>query len=498
MGANQSKPDITPPSFPEPYDAQPRKQQQLSEKPTPPSIMPASDSEAPRPRTYPNGDAYPEDDEKNVFVVFRRAMDEQMSSLMQGIFGLPSAVKRLDRWNGDKSNGAEVEQRGDRGEGDGRMHSENEDFIDRLWEKHLAQIEEHRWETVRHMENVRQAPSQKFTLPKQQLELGEKKVGDSEEGWEKMQRDEEQDQAWLDSRLALEKQYAGDCKSQIMEHMARFGPPVAALHPRYQNDYFREPLSPQHWIISDAVVPRWALGLIAPDFTTTLRTPAEMMWPSAHYLLFSRYSPLILENYKPTARDDGHWRRAFEDLLSTSSVEDPRGDVGAPSNETYRQYIQRLGSRNLLGLPTNSDQSSPSPDEPTTELELYEHAFDEHFNTTSNATVAETGPVEKPSASSAKRSSLSDTAKHATDKPNVLSIMTTTHSVTLPDGTTTTKKVLKRRFADGREETTETVDTSPTHIGATAVPQPARPQIQDQEFHRDEQSKKSGTWFWSK
>lgn len=68
-------------------------------------------------------------------------------------------------------------------------------------------------------------------------------------------------------------------------------------------------------------------------------------------------------------------------------------------------------------------------------------------------------------------------------KPDVLSALTTTQTTRLPDGTVTTKVVLKKRFSDGREETTERVHTSN--------------EKSEQPDHRVEESPKKKGWFWS-
>jgi hypothetical protein len=67
----------------------------------------------------------------------------------------------------------------------------------------------------------------------------------------------------------------------------------------------------------------------------------------------------------------------------------------------------------------------------------------------------------------------------AVSKLGVLSSLTTTETVRLPDGTVTTKVVLKQRFADGREETSECSHTY----------------REDSEVHGEEPSKKG--WFWA-
>lgn len=73
----------------------------------------------------------------------------------------------------------------------------------------------------------------------------------------------------------------------------------------------------------------------------------------------------------------------------------------------------------------------------------------------------------------------------ATHKPGVLSALTTTQTTRLPDGTVTTKVVLKKRFVDGREETSESVHTM-------------HESLQDEQDHTttEQRAKKKG-WFWS-
>ncbi|KAK0287244.1 hypothetical protein LTR35_002738 [Friedmanniomyces endolithicus] len=68
-------------------------------------------------------------------------------------------------------------------------------------------------------------------------------------------------------------------------------------------------------------------------------------------------------------------------------------------------------------------------------------------------------------------------------KVDVLSSLTTTHTTRLPDGTITTKVLLKQRFADGREESEEKVHTYREE--STGRQQ------------RPETEKRRGGWFWS-
>lgn len=77
-------------------------------------------------------------------------------------------------------------------------------------------------------------------------------------------------------------------------------------------------------------------------------------------------------------------------------------------------------------------------------------------------------------------------------RPDVLSQLTTTETVRMPDGTVTTKVVLKRRFADGREETKETVHTSNEALEAQAAEEKARV-----EAERKREGGKGKGWFWT-
>jgi len=86
-------------------------------------------------------------------------------------------------------------------------------------------------------------------------------------------------------------------------------------------------------------------------------------------------------------------------------------------------------------------------------------------------------------------------------KPNVtaskiLSTLSTTETITLPDGTVTTKVVMKKRFADGREESTETVSTNHAQEKAS-VQAPPRASENASAEDREGRSKDKKGWFWS-
>jgi hypothetical protein len=82
-------------------------------------------------------------------------------------------------------------------------------------------------------------------------------------------------------------------------------------------------------------------------------------------------------------------------------------------------------------------------------------------------------------------------------RPSILSTLTTTERTVAPNGSVTTKIVLKKRFADGREESTETVHTQRGQESDPweTVQQHVAPKHDEHEAEQRKE-KKSG-WFWS-
>ncbi|KAK8186970.1 hypothetical protein HDK77DRAFT_275978 [Phyllosticta capitalensis] len=111
--------------------------------------------------------------------------------------------------------------------------------------------------------------------------------------------------------------------------------------------------------------------------------------------------------------------------------------------------------------------------EPKTELDAYEQFLGSSSSPSppSPATKQQPATPEKPSLETVEASP-------------ILSTVTTTERTVLPDGTVTTKVVFRKRFADGREESSETLNTTRADA-STAPEQPA-------------EKKNGGGWFWSK
>lgn len=85
-------------------------------------------------------------------------------------------------------------------------------------------------------------------------------------------------------------------------------------------------------------------------------------------------------------------------------------------------------------------------------------------------------------------------------KSSILSTLTTTERAVAPNGTITTKVLLKKRFADGREESTETVHTErgqETNDPSRDPWKALRSAQSDSLETGDSRGKKKSGWFWS-
>ena len=83
----------------------------------------------------------------------------------------------------------------------------------------------------------------------------------------------------------------------------------------------------------------------------------------------------------------------------------------------------------------------------------------------------------------------------------IISRVTTTDRRTLPDGSIETKVVRKKRFLDGREESTETVHVTTSHQPSADHEIPDPTQVTGEPKKTNEvvasrKEKKNGGWFW--
>ncbi|KAI9798692.1 MAG: hypothetical protein M1833_004681 [Piccolia ochrophora] len=235
-------------------------------------------------------------------------------------------------------------------------------------------------------------------------------------------------------------------------------------------------------------------GSISPH-TTGVDSPL-------HYILFSDYSPVHLES-QLQQQDRSHrnpqWREAFEDLLTEDGVQIPHrpqttSEKRAESPESWILRLMGITSQGGLRGPEERRQQGPrdhalafleqehsSFDEdekntPQTEQDLYERFLGAYDPTPSPARAPQVGTT--PSSANPPR-------------PSILSTLTTTERTTAPDGSTHTRTVLKKRFADGREESSEITHSTPAAIKAEAE------KAKSATRSRGDAARTQKGWFWS-
>ena len=198
----------------------------------------------------------------------------------------------------------------------------------------------------------------------------------------------------------------------------------------------------------------------APRSSKSHPSKSLMGAPLFGYLLWSPYSPLHLEQ-DPVLRNHGDkWRRAFEDLTGTQI----KGEM------LDREILEKVPQRywkTMLGGAFGGFESIAMPEEildvakakgecwkdEFTELDLYER-----FLGNQDPQAASSSATSVPTYTTSRAAMPSTIAE--TPAPTVTSTLTTTERTTFPDGSVHTKVVLKKHFADGREESTETEHTS--------------------------------------
>ncbi|MCJ1475870.1 hypothetical protein MMC13_004534 [Lambiella insularis] len=235
-------------------------------------------------------------------------------------------------------------------------------------------------------------------------------------------------------------------------------------------------------------------------------------WPYG-YIMFSPYSPLCL---KESFQEHGLWMDAFKDLLSYEEKKESPCEMDHPQHifdslciqvaedpslaltiesllDKFRSTTEGLGSRHL-----ENDKEK----EDTTELDFYERVFEKQRSDREAQSLASRGShkfATEPEPKLAVGTTLSKESRPL----GIISTLTTTERVALPDGTVHTKVVLKKRFADGREESSETLHTTqggfqaqePSFTNSPAPSTDAKPESERLCKGKNKAEKKG--WFWS-
>ncbi|KAI9880935.1 MAG: hypothetical protein M1830_010003 [Pleopsidium flavum] len=399
-------------------------------------------------------------EEQNPFIVFRRYADEQLSSLLQGLIGLPSARTSLssdERW--------------------------------RPFDERRREWEMRTWGASSPPEDGEQRKACEDQTEDGAVDDASKKYTETN---------------------ALPKDYRGS--EGYSSHPSEDGYPLQR-HPFFNPTSSGDPQSytlGSDLLFQRGICPARAAGILSDAFT--------LAWPLS-YLVFSPYSPLRLEQQE-FFRDHGpRWRNAFEDLIAlerNKALPDRSpeniGDRGQDAGEWVTTLMtQGFGDgwkrisggsgyqvqRDTTAMDLDSRQpDNDAVDEAETELDLYERLLASPHTPPTAGTIPSNVSRGNPALPSHPAvAKISETA----EGPGIISALTTTERKVLPDGTVHTKVVLKKKFADGREESSETVHTTQGSVQQSTQAPTApngKENASEDAGRKDEENKNKG-WFWS-
>lgn len=254
------------------------------------------------------------------------------------------------------------------------------------------------------------------------------------------------------------------------------------------------------------------------------------------YLIHSRYSPLHLERQEQSCERGDKWRAAFEDLIASQDDQDQNSNPAKETQDGQRSglgwvmsmlelrhpadvedFCKALCSTARLAMPLASlgareatyeeeedgledeegegreREEYDKEDEEMTELDLYDRL--KTSNGLLSRICSEALKVQSQSLAEELEQAPPLVTERDNKKPGILSTLTTTERTTLPDGSVHTKVVLKKKFSDGREESTETIHTQ------NALAEQQKGAIvkasQEQRASKQEDNVGGKGWFWS-
>ncbi|KAF2993071.1 hypothetical protein E8E13_000978 [Curvularia kusanoi] len=464
--------------------------------------------------------------EDNPFIAFRRYADSQVSSLLNTVFTLPAQIAHYSNAHhareqclfgkADPQKCEELQALDART--DKLRHEGTESFragdVEAVLKKseQLMLLERQAGELRRAIliesdENENSAEQQKQLVER----VANKKGHEWSDIWDwpEAVRDEEQDDTefarWLESRA---RRAGGEIERMLIrleEDASKvFGEEMEELRKhwaaRYDERSQNEETHPRSW--SRAWSWQWP-------------PPADARKYTESNALEDPYSPAALEADERTKHMGSLWRNAFEDLMQTtqehpllSEAQNTQLDqMGLYSLRDYqKELLQEQDRKRRLLSPQYRATEHESNDEPS-----YEYAHD-HEDQHDDPPTPKPQQTEFPKAHSSALESKQNTETELDvyeqllqpssaspealqSKSKILSTLTTTERTTASDGTVTTKVVLKKRFADGSEQSSETVHTQRgENSHQTGGDWEVVQQASDATRQREE---KKGGWFWS-
>jgi hypothetical protein len=453
-----------------------------------------TDTETPNKNT-PSPDNAPRSwtDSENPFIAFRRYADEQISSMMQSVMGLPSmAVPPFsDKWLDfeDKNNGRAMRKAEDEAKRDSDAQSDNYQRPCRWGHHHTDREFSNHWDAHRRwsdsgFNSFFDGFPFGFGLP---LPLMESMLADGN------------DQTWPLAYLLFSSYsplYLERSRDRGRHHRGMFSllssrkpAELDPNEPRWR-DAFEDLLrvTNEQELLDQSTeserttqsADKWLRGLVQRG---SLGNNWKLLSPegSPHGLAFEKLEQHNKNGYdqkSPSLQDARENIAESGDSETELDLYDRFLDDIAKSHERYSHAfadspLMRLLEEERKRHMRQEEASHASLEENAQSKDWLEYTSDGNKNLLASQTI---------------------TDEDSTTSSRVISIMTRSVRRTLADGSISTKTVKTKRFADGREESDESVEVTPPPSAEVNSNQ-SRPSEHDKQ---DKDSGRGGGWFWTR
>lgn len=467
--------------------------------------------------------------EDNPFIAFRRYADSQVSSLLNTVFTLPAQIanynnahhareqclfgkadpKKCEELQALDAHTEKLRHEGTESYRAGDVQAVLKKSEQLMWME--QQAGELRRAIISESEDPRRSAEQQRQLMEK---IGNKKGQEWSDSWDwpVATREDDQDDTefgrWLESRARRAGGEIERMLTRLEEDASKvFSEEIEELRrhwaARCDNDTSQnEHIQPRAW--SRAWSWQWP-------------PPADVSKQSeAGPLVDDPYSPSVLEADERTKHMGSLWRNAFEDLMRTTQEHpllsdaqnsqcDQMGLCALQDYQNQLQEIEQAHKRRLL-MPRQDFARNDDSDEPSYEY-AHDHEDQHDDPPTPRPQQTEFSTVQMPSSEPSPNAETELDAYERLLRPasslpslpesqsRILSTLTTTERTTAPDGTVTTKVVLKKRFSDGSEQSSETIHTQRGE-GLQTTDELWKQMQQPSDITRQQGGRKGG-WFWS-
>ena len=444
-----------------------------------------------------NGKRY--EDITNPFVAFRRFADEQMSSLMNTVFGAfhespfkrQAAIQDYESWlkATREESATDLEPEEEKYDKYGYASVFNEDYL--RYNHYSPMVLEHR-ESFRTFKGKWRNAFEDLMHAQYDQPLPERKDG------EKVNMGSED---FSDYHSKIWGILRGHYNAIITRRLANVGPPGMTS----MSNTWDSPPSLAYQTTCPRPIAEQAISKQPITEDEDEEEEEEESEPTCDFLKACE----LLETEEEQAQCQRYWAWKSLAMAFGAQTDEEDHDEEDHDEEDHRdheddedeQTEQEQIPTELAGyLATHYPDTGKNSGEQTRKRQIMADAM----RAEAEEAAAQRKDTEEPDAEISEHSSSVFSSGSSTDRDgtpsSILSTLTTTESRVLPDGSRTTRVVLKKRFSDGVEESTEQIFTQHAPIipaPAEIVSSPAKSSASKTDKAENTKSGEKKGWFWS-